>query len=116
VKTNCGVLILNKIFLITLIFSSASVNAAWTTLVCIKPDDKFSISIEFEENLKLIKVNDMAPVFSNISASFITFNHKPFNIEYFYNINRLNGVMSIKQVDTGTWLSALQCSLARRQF
>lgn len=106
----------NKFFLPLLFLLSASANAAWTTLLCIKPDDKFSISIEFEENLKLVKLNDMAPVISNISSSTITFNLKFPDAEYFHQINRLNGVMSIQRVETGAWLSAYQCSLGRRQF
>lgn len=91
-------------------------NAAWTKIVCSKPDDKFSISVEFEENLKLVRVNDGVPVFSTINPSSITFNIKFSDSEYWHQINRLNGVMSIQRVDTGVWLTAYQCATARQQF
>ncbi len=107
---------MNKLILITLLFYVNAANAAWTRLVCTKPDDKFSISVEFEEGLKLVRVNDGVPVFSTIGPSSITFNVKFPDSEYMHQINRLNGVMSIQRVDTGVWLTAYQCTTARQQF
>ena len=105
-----------KKFLLILLIISPNAFANWANLVCVAPSDNFTISVELNEKLQLVRLNEGANVRASFTPIAITFFVKLSEANYFHSINRSTGVMMIRNESSGQLLTPYQCSVATKKF
>jgi hypothetical protein len=105
---------LKRILIILVAFPSIAL-AQWTSLACVNPTDNFTVSVEFDEKGKRVRVMGTQIVHATFTPTTINFTTLPPSA-YLHVINRSNGAMMIQNVENERLLIPYQCSLEKKKF